>query len=94
MLCIQVEDGILIDNQRVKEEMVSFEEVKIQQMPLALNGGSGITTPPVITEPDLLADDQAPAKVRSIAKITGSRSKRKRGRKKGSTGRRSRRSTG
>lgn len=89
-----VEDGVLIDNQRVKEEMNSFEEVKIQHIPLALNDGSGITTPPVITEPDLLADDRAPAKVRSIAKITGSRSKRKRGRKKGSTGRRTRRSTG
>lgn len=88
-----MEDGVLIDNQRVKEEMNSFEEVKIQQMPLALNDGSADSTPPVKTEPDL-ADDRTPAKVRSIAKITGLRSKRKRGRKKGSAGRRGRKSTG
>ncbi|KAH6779713.1 hypothetical protein C2S52_010950 [Perilla frutescens var. hirtella] len=83
-----VEDGVLIDNQRVKEEMNSFEEVKIQQMPLVLKDGSGNTSPSII------ADEKPPVKVRSIAKITGSRSKRKRGRKKVATGRRSRRSTG
>ncbi|KAH6768273.1 hypothetical protein C2S51_013609 [Perilla frutescens var. frutescens] len=90
----RVEDGVLIDNQRVKGEMNSFEDMKIQQMPLVLEDGSGNTTPPVIADSDLLADDQPPAKVRSIAKITGSRSKRKMGRKKSATGRRSRRSTG
>ncbi|XP_057808350.1 uncharacterized protein LOC131022835 [Salvia miltiorrhiza] len=88
-----VEDGVLIDNQRVKEEMNSFEEVKIQQMPLVLKDETGDTTPSVIAEPGT-ADDQPPAKVRSIAKITGTRSKRKRGRKKAATSRRGRRSTG
>ncbi|KAL1543330.1 hypothetical protein AAHA92_20319 [Salvia divinorum] len=88
-----LEDEILIDNQRVKEEMDSFEEVKIQEMPMVLKDETDNTTPPVIAEPGT-ADDQPPAKVRSIAKLTGARSKRKRGRKKAATYRRGRRSTG
>ncbi|KAL0464571.1 UNVERIFIED_CONTAM: hypothetical protein Slati_0344700 [Sesamum latifolium] len=48
-----------IDNERVKEEMNSFEEVKIQpiQTPLVLKDGSGNTTPPAQGEPDLPTDD-------------------------------------
>ncbi|XP_042065456.1 uncharacterized protein LOC121808967 [Salvia splendens] len=88
-----MEDEVLIDNQRVKEEMDSFEEVKIQEMPMVLKDETVNTTPPVIAEPGT-ADDQPPAKVRSIAKITGARSKRKRGRKRTATYRRGRRSTG
>lgn len=84
---------MLIDNQRVKEEMNSFEEVKIQQIPLPVKDETGNTTPSVIAEPGA-ADDQLPAKVRSIAKITGTRTKRKRGRKKAATSRRTRRSMG
>ncbi|KAL0397689.1 UNVERIFIED_CONTAM: hypothetical protein Scaly_0217300 [Sesamum calycinum] len=78
------EDGVLIDNERVKEEMNSFEEVKIQpiQTPLVLKDGSGNTTPPVQGEPDLPTDDQPPPKIRSIAKLTAPKSKRKRGRRK------------
>lgn len=88
-----MEDEVLIDNQRVKEEMDSFEEVKIQGMPMVLKDETDNTTPPVIAEPGT-ADDQPPAKVRSIAKLTGARSKRKRGRKRAATYRRGRRSTG
>lgn len=84
-----MEDGALIDNQRVKEEMDSFNEVKIQQKPLMVKEESGNSSPAALAEPE-----QPPAKVRSIAKITGTRSKRKRGRKRAATGRRSRRSTG
>lgn len=73
--------------------MNSFEQVNIQQMPWALNDGSGNTIPPVIAEPDLLADDEAPVEVGSIAEITDPRSKRKSGRKKAATGGRSRRSS-
>ncbi|KAK4414606.1 hypothetical protein Salat_2873600 [Sesamum alatum] len=78
------EDGVLIDNERVKEEMNSFEEMKIQpiQTPLVLKDGSDNTTPPVQAEPDLPTDDQAPAKIRSIAKLTAPKGKRKRGRRK------------
>lgn len=89
MQYIQVEDGALIDNQRVKEEMDSFNEVKIQQKPLLVKEEPGNSTPQPTAEAV-----QPPAKVRSIAKITGARSKRKRGRKKAATGRRTRRSTG
>ncbi|KAK6162641.1 hypothetical protein DH2020_002482 [Rehmannia glutinosa] len=90
-----VEDGDLIDNQRVKEEMNSFDEVMIHPIPgpLAHDDLLGSTTPSVLAEPDLPADDQPPQKIRSIAKLTAPRSKRKRGRKK-AAGRRSRRSTG
>ncbi|XP_011089646.1 uncharacterized protein LOC105170520 isoform X2 [Sesamum indicum] len=78
------EDGVLIDNERVKEEMNSFEEVKITpiQTPLVLKDGSGNTTPPVQGEPDLPTDDQPPPKIRSIAKLTAPKSKKKRGRRK------------
>ncbi|XP_042038323.1 uncharacterized protein LOC121784224 [Salvia splendens] len=88
-----MEGEVLIDNQRVKEEMDSFEEVKIQEMPMVLKDETNNTTPPIIAEPGT-ADDQPPAKVRSIAKLTGARSKRKRGRKRAATYRRGRRSTG
>ncbi|KAI3444781.1 hypothetical protein Pfo_001446 [Paulownia fortunei] len=90
-----VEDGVLIDNQRVKEDMHNFEEVMIPpiQKPLVLKDGLGNTNPPVVAEPDLPTDDQPPPKIRSIAKLTAPKSKRKRGRRKGA-GRRNRRSTG
>lgn len=78
------------------EQMYNFEEVKIHpiQRPLVLKDGSGNTSPPVPAEPGLPADDQPPPKIRSIAKLTAPKSKRKRGRRKGAAGRRSRRSTG
>ncbi|GFQ06543.1 hypothetical protein PHJA_002798300 [Phtheirospermum japonicum] len=87
-----VEDGALIDNRRVKEEMNNFDEVIINptiEKPVARKDIAS----PVMDEPNLPTDDQPPSKIRSIAKITAPRSKRKRGRKK-SARRRTRRSTG
>lgn len=90
-----MEDGVRIGNQRVKKEMDNLEEVKIHptKMPLELKDGSGNTTPSVLSEPDPLTEDQSPPKIRSIAKLTAPRTKRKRGRKKVTTSRRSRRRT-
>ncbi|KAL8495660.1 hypothetical protein ACS0TY_019682 [Phlomoides rotata] len=91
-----VEAGVVIGSQKVKKEMDNLEEVKIHhptQMPLELKNESGNTTPSVLSEPDPLTEDQSPPKLRSIAKLTAPRTKRKRGRKKVSTSRRSRRRT-
>lgn len=90
-----MEDGVLIDNKRVKKEMDNLEDVKIHptQMALEPKEGSGNTAPSILSEPDPLTEDQSPPKIRSIAKLTAPRTKRKTGRKKGSTSRRSRRRT-
>ncbi|KAG8391537.1 hypothetical protein BUALT_Bualt01G0198000 [Buddleja alternifolia] len=89
------EDGVLIDNRRVKEEMNTFEEVKIHpiQRPLVLKEEPSNPSPPVLAGPDLPTDDHPSPKTRSISKITTPKSKRKRGRRRGS-GRWSRRSVG
>lgn len=91
----QVEDGALIDNQRVKEEMMDSIE-----RPLVINDVSVNTTatPPVMAEPEPPTDDQPAPKVRSIANLTQPLSSnpprsRKRGRRRGAGGR-GRRSTG
>ncbi|KAL2477870.1 hypothetical protein Fot_47025 [Forsythia ovata] len=93
--CKTAEDDVLIDNKRVKEEINNIEKVKIQatQTPLVLKDGSGSTIPPVAADPDLATDDQPPPKLRSISKLTAPKTRRKRGRRKGS-GQWSRRSSG
>ncbi|CAA0842738.1 Unknown protein [Striga hermonthica] len=86
-----VEDGALIDNQRVKEE-INFEEVIInpsKKPPLKTNGPINTISPQLAGEPNLPANNQSPPKVRS----TAPRTKRKRGWKKG-VRRKTRRSTG
>lgn len=83
---MQAEDYLLIDNTRVKEEMNNFEEVEIQaiQKPLVLNDGSGSTIPPLPADADQANDDQPPPKLRSISKLTAPKTRRKRGKRKGS----------
>ncbi|KAK6143050.1 hypothetical protein DH2020_023398 [Rehmannia glutinosa] len=59
--------GVLIDNPRVKEEMNSFDELKIQPIQM-----------PVLAESNLPMNDQQPPKPRSIIKITTPERKKER----------------
>ncbi|KAI3465864.1 hypothetical protein Pfo_022527 [Paulownia fortunei] len=79
----------------VKEEKHNFEEVKIHpiQRPSVLKDGLGNTNPLVLAEADMTTDNQPPPKIRSTAKLTAPKSKRKIARRKG-VGRQSRKSTG
>ncbi|GER31168.1 hypothetical protein STAS_07152 [Striga asiatica] len=90
-----VEDGALIDNQRVKEE-INFEEVIInpsQKPPLKTIVPVNTISPQLASEPNLPANNRSSPKVRSVSKTTAPRTKRKRGWKKG-VRRKPRRSTG
>ncbi|KAL7158417.1 hypothetical protein ABFS83_02G142100 [Erythranthe nasuta] len=85
------EDGVLIDNRRVKEETNNLDDVMIHpiERPLVIN-----TAPtPVRAEAELPVKNESPPKMRSIAKIATPKGKRKRGKRRGG-GRPGRRSTG
>ncbi|XP_057496981.1 uncharacterized protein LOC130781696 isoform X2 [Actinidia eriantha] len=90
-------NGILIYTRRAKEGPNNFKEVNTQpvenqQVPKEEPGNS---VPPFhALEPDLPTDDQPPLKIRSISKLTATKNKRKRGRRKAGLGRWSRRSSG
>ena len=94
---MQIGNGILIYTRRAKEGPNNFKEVNTQpvenhQVPKEEPGNS---VPPFhALEPDLLTDDQPPLKIRSISKLTATKNKRKRGRRKAGLGRWSRRLSG
>uniref|UniRef100_A0A5B6ZQR1 Uncharacterized protein n=1 Tax=Davidia involucrata TaxID=16924 RepID=A0A5B6ZQR1_DAVIN len=95
--CKNTGDGILIYNQRAKEELNYFEDVKIRpiekpQVPKEEREGT-IPAIPVL-ESDLAIDDQPTPKIRSISKLTAPKNKRKRGKRQAGSGRWSRRSSG
>lgn len=93
-------DGILIYSRRPKEELnnrlkgVNIQTVgKKPRVPKEEQEDTSI--PPFDgTEHDLPTEDQAAPKIRSISKLTATKNKRKRGRRKAGLGRWSRRSSG
>ncbi|KAL3537065.1 hypothetical protein ACH5RR_000431 [Cinchona calisaya] len=95
---IKTEDEILIYDDRLKQERENFDEVSIQPMekPQAVveqGQESSFTT--VLAEPDLQTTVNQPSpKVLSVAKLTAPKNRRKRGRRKASSARWSRRSSG
>ncbi|XP_059313635.1 uncharacterized protein LOC132064614 [Lycium ferocissimum] len=80
------EDGVLIYNQRMKEEMSNFEELKIHpvEKPPVLEHVQKVTIPASVPEPDpdLPLDDQPAPKIRSISKITAPKSKKRKARRR------------
>ncbi|MCD9559590.1 hypothetical protein HAX54_017642 [Datura stramonium] len=90
------EDGILIYNQRMKEEMSNFEELKIHsaEKPRVLEHGQKVTIsasipdPDPDPDPDLPLDDQPAPKIRSISKITAPKSKKRKARRRTGSGKR------
>lgn len=97
---MQIGDGILIYSRRPKEELnnrlkgVNIQTVgKKPRVPKEEQEDTSI--PPFDgTEHDLPTEDQAAPKIRSISKLTATKNKRKRGRRKAGLGRWSRRSSG
>lgn len=86
------EDGILIYNQRMKEEMSNFEEFKIHcvEKPQVLEHSQKVTIPASIPDPDpdLPLDDQPAPKIRSISKLTAPKSKKRKARRRAGSGKR------
>lgn len=84
------EDGILIYNQRMKEEMSNFEEFKIHSVekPQVLEHSQKVTIPASIPDPDLPLDDQPAPKIRSISKLTAPKSKKRKARRRAGSGKR------
>ena len=90
-------NGILIYTRRAKQERNNFKEVNTQPVenPQVPKEEPGSSVPPFhAVEPDLPTDDQPALKIRSISKLTATKNKRKRGRRKAGLGRWSRRSSG
>ncbi|XP_028095369.1 uncharacterized protein LOC114295346 isoform X1 [Camellia sinensis] len=90
-------DGILIYNRRAKRETNNTKEVNIQpiEKPQVPKEEQDSSIPPFHDlEADLPDDDQPTPKIRSISKLTATKNKRKRGRRKAGTSRWSRRSSG
>ncbi|CDP09443.1 unnamed protein product [Coffea canephora] len=90
---IKNEDEILIYDERLKQDRNNFDEVHMQPMekPQVAKDEPHSTVTTVIAGPDQQTDNQPPPKVRSIAKLTATKSRRKKGRRKASSGRWSRR---
>ncbi|XP_073144930.1 uncharacterized protein [Henckelia pumila] len=84
------EEDILIDNTRVKEEMDSFEEVKIEPIrsPLVLNEELASTSPQVQTAANPPTNNQTPPIMRSIPKLTPPKTQRKSRKRRGAGQRR------
>ncbi|KAK4339944.1 hypothetical protein RND71_041406 [Anisodus tanguticus] len=81
------EDGVLIYNQRMKEEMSNFEELKIQSVeekPLVLEHVQMVTIPASVPDPDpdFTVDDQPAPKIRFISKLTAPKSKKRKARRR------------
>ncbi|KAA8520451.1 hypothetical protein F0562_014707 [Nyssa sinensis] len=94
--CTNTGDGILIYNQRAKEELNDFEDVKIWpiEKPQVPKKEKESTNPAIpVLESDLFLDDQPTPKIRSISKLTAPKNTRKRGRRKAGSSRWSRRSS-
>ncbi|XP_027106577.1 uncharacterized protein [Coffea arabica] len=92
---IKNEDEILIYDERLKQDRNNFDGVHMQPMekPQVAKDEPHSTVTTVIAGPDQQTDNQPPPKVRSIAKLTATKSRRKKGRRKASSGRWSRRSS-
>ncbi|KAA8515857.1 hypothetical protein F0562_019036 [Nyssa sinensis] len=89
-------DGILIYNQRAKEQLSILEEVRIHptEKPQVPKEEQESTSPAIpVLESDLPIDDQPTPKIRSLSKLTATKNKRKRGRRKAGLGRWTRRSS-
>ncbi|THG01382.1 hypothetical protein TEA_013420 [Camellia sinensis var. sinensis] len=81
-------DGILIYNRRAKRETNNTKEVNIQpiEKPQVPKEEQDSSIPPFHDlEADLPDDDQPTPKIRSISKLTATKNKRKRGRRKAGT---------
>ncbi|KAJ8572586.1 hypothetical protein K7X08_009097 [Anisodus acutangulus] len=78
------EEGVLIYNQRMKEEMSNFEELKIHSVekPQVLEHVQKATIPASVPDPDLTVDDQPAPKIRSISKLTAPKSKKRKARRR------------
>lgn len=87
------EDGVLIYNQKMKEEMSNFEEFKIHSVekPPVLEHVQEVTTTASVPVPDPepAQDDQPAPKVCSISRITAPKSKKRKSRRRAGSGRRS-----
>ncbi|XP_073060979.1 uncharacterized protein [Primulina eburnea] len=84
------EEDILIDNKRVKEEMNSFEEVKIEptRSPSVLKEELASTSPQVRTAVNPPTNNQTPPIMRSISKLTAPKTQRKSRKRRGAGQRR------
>lgn len=86
------EDGILIYNQRMKEEMSNFEEFKIHsaENPRVIEHVQKVTIPASVPDPDpvLPLDDQPAPKIRSISKLTAPKSKKRKSRRRAGSSKR------
>lgn len=77
---IQGEGDILIDNKR----MSNLEEVMIHpvEKPCMPEEGQREALPPAVAEPEAPVDDQPAPKIRSLSKLTSSKIKKKKTRRK------------
>lgn len=83
--CRNIEDDVLIYNERMNAEMNNLDDVAIKHVeePRA-EASTDRTFPTLSVEQDLPADDQPPPKIRSISKLTAPKRRKKRGRRKAS----------
>ncbi|KAL3350152.1 hypothetical protein AABB24_022922 [Solanum stoloniferum] len=84
------EDGVLIYNQKMKEEMSNFEEFKIHSAEnhQVLEHVQKVTIPASVPDPDLAGDDQPAPKIRSISQLSAPKSKKRKARRRGGSGKR------
>lgn len=90
----QAEDEILIYDERLKEGMKNYDLSIPMDNPQVPRVESESAFTKAFEESELQADPQPPTKMRSISKLTATKKKKKRGRRKASSGRLSHRSSG
>lgn len=87
---MQSEDGVLIYNQKMKEEMSNFEEFKIHsaEKPRVLEHVQKVTIPASVPDPDVPVDDQPAPKIRSISQLSAPKSKKRKARRRAGSNKR------